>query len=692
MNPSEPVDPALRELEALARDPGDAAFTKLMSLAVEVWGRTKSPAALIPALQSAARRGNRQAVGSLLQHTEGVDASALPEYARVFRAAAKKAPATELAALVDRLRVAGPQHAAMVATLADALTEAGSPDLARQTLKLIDPRTLDAAAVGRLRRFARPDSSAAAGKQDVRVYITGLVTLDPLVPDVVVVAYDLNSLAPELVSPRRTEPERVDAVVAAALDQLGAAIRAWRSQSSSPVLIPTVLGDGLRRYGFLDPLRSDGARAIRAKVNDGIIGLAASIPGVHLLDLEQLAAEVGEGRFRDDRRRLFGRFPFGSDGMTAWGVHAADFIQIVRRGPKKVIVSDLDGTMWHGIVGDVGPEGVDVGNDFPGNAYREYQRTLLDFKAQGIVLCLCSKNDEDVALRVFREHRDMIIRLDDLVAWRIGWGPKPVAIRELAEQLNLGLDSFVFLDDSIHERAAVREALPQVLVPELPDDPVLRPAFLRSLCELWPLTLTETDLTRTAQYQAERHRDELRAEAGNNLDKFLTSLEQVLRIRTPSAGDWGRLAQMHQRTNQFNMTTRRYDEAALRKFHEQGYRIYLGSLADRFGDQGVIIAAVVAPEGNVWRLDTFLMSCRVFGRLVERAFIAHIAAEARAAGASKLLGEYIATERNHPYAHGFQVIGFTGPEKRPDSPDSEWWTLDVTRDDLRPDVVRVIAE
>lgn len=626
---------------------------------------------------------------------------------------------------LQRARVENYLSSKSALVAAQFLADAGAADLIRAALAFTDLSNAQHADLARLRRLT-PKSEKPDPKRDVRVFVSGLVTLDPIgpaievgllrcgfepsvqigsfgmmhhqlrdpmgeaaafKPDFLILGYDLATLVPDLAAARRN-PAQAREIIAAAGESIGDALQAWRQISNAPVLLHTVSGAALRRVGFLDATREDGAESLAAAVNRMLADACKAASGVHLLDVASAFAEMGARAAIDDRRRLFGRFPCSADAFTTWGVLVADCIAVAKRGPKKVVVSDLDNTMWGGIVGDAGPQGVEVGSAYPGNAFLEYQRWLLDLRSQGILIALCSKNDESVALSVFEQHGGMALKLDEVAAHRISWNPKPEAISELASELNLGLDSFVFLDDSIHERAAVREVLPQVLVPDLPDDPVQRVAFLRNLRELWPLQLTSTDLKRADEYQAQRRRDELKTKSGS-LSDFLMSLEQVLTITPARDSDWTRIAQMHQRTNQFNMTTRRFDEATLKKMHTAGARIYTGALRDRFGDQGIIIAAIALPEGDAWRLETFLMSCRVFGRQVEQAFTGFIAAQARAAGAKAIRGEYLPTERNKPYADTFARLGFAGPQPHAAGDGAEWWSLDLAGAKIEHAAVRI---
>lgn len=611
----------------------------------------------------------------------------------------------------ERVRMGGPLPPAATSRLCRALIDLGADDYVGRILELCDLTALTSADAMRLRAVTRAlegDSS----RPKLRVWVTGTATLDGLGvalevaltcrgyvaevrvggfgqmhldlrnpqgpaaqfgPDFVVLGYDVAGLTPELVQPRRRLSD-IEGSVREGIGRLASSLAEWRRHSSASVLLHTVTGESLWRVGFHDCRHHAGAMATQAMLNRALADVCEQVSGTCMIDLAELAGQMGR-RFRDDRRRFYGRYPASADGMAAWGVLAADCIHVAKRGPRKVVVCDLDDTLWGGICGDVGPRNVQVGAEFPGNAYLEFQRTLLDLKSQGILLAVCSKNDPQTALEVFRSCRQMALTLDDLAAYRIGWEPKPRMIAELAEELNLGLSPFVFLDDSPQERAAVRQALPEVLVPELPADVVDRPAFVRGIRELWPVSLTESDLKRSQLYQAQRQRENLRSASTSQAD-FLRSLGQVLTVGPVREEGFARAAQMHVRTNQFNVTTRRYDEAALRRMCSQGAMLYAGAVRDLFGDQGVVVVALVVPEGRNWRLDTFLMSCRVMGRQVETAFMKYLVEQARQRGVQTLEGEFIPTERNGPAAGVYAALGFRGPI--PAGPDgAHRWVLEV---------------
>jgi FkbH-like protein len=275
-----------------------------------------------------------------------------------------------------------------------------------------------------------------------------------------------------------------------------------------------------------------------------------------------------------------------------------------------------------------------------------------------VLLALCSKNNPEDVEAMLARHPHMAIRAEHLAALRVNWQDKASNLREIAAELNLGLDSLVFVDDNPAERAQVRQALPQVLVPELPADPASRPRFLAQLNDFASLTLTEEDAARGAYYAQERQRRVLQT-SSQSLEEFLHTLALTLDVTCDDPGGIARLTQLAARTNQFNLTTRRHPEAAIaRMIAEPTHRVYAARAADRFGDNGLIALLVAACAPDVWTIDTLLMSCRVIGRGIETALLARVAADAAAAGATRLRGEYVPSTKNAQVADLYARHGF----------------------------------
>jgi FkbH-like protein len=343
----------------------------------------------------------------------------------------------------------------------------------------------------------------------------------------------------------------------------------------------------------------------------------------------------------------------------------------------KCLVLDLDNTLWGGVIGDDGMEGIQLGQGSGvGESFAAFQRYARDLSRRGILLAACSKNDEKTALEPFEKHPEMILKKSDFACFTANWNDKASNLQEIAKRLNIGLDSLVFVDDSPFERNQVRGALPMVAVPELPEDPALYPACLASAGYFEAVTLTQDDLARKEQYQENLERDKAQA-SFSDLGEYLKSLDMEMIWGPFDPLSLPRVTQLINKTNQFNLTTRRYSEEDTRRFAADPKAVTLWCrLTDRFGDNGIIgvIIALEERKGD-WAIDTWLMSCRVLGRGVEKAMLDLLAREISARGGKKLIGRYIPSEKNGMVKEHFPGLGFTPLE--PDARGGTRWVLGV---------------
>jgi FkbH-like protein len=441
-------------------------------------------------------------------------------------------------------------------------------------------------------------------------------------------------------------------------DTFIAALEGFTTTASAPVLINTLPAPAAPQVGLLDGHHPDGAAFLVHHVNRRLRELAARDPRVVLVDADLAMAGVAPAQRSDPKLWFYGRIPYSAAATRALAQAFAQALAAQRSAPVKVLAVDLDDTLWRGIYGEQGVMGLECGDDFPGNTFKALQEECLRLKSLGLLLTILSKNDADV-LRVFDEHPGMALRREDFVAYRINWDPKAGNIRELARELDLGLDSFLFLDDSPHEREAMRELVPQVRVPELPTDPSLRPDFLRAQAALWPARLTAEDQERSKLYAVQLKGRALQSQA-RSLEDYLAGLEQELTVEPVTAAGVARLAQMHARTNQFNLTTLRLTEADIRAMiaDRAGFCVLQGRVTDRFGDHGVVICALARCDGRRASIESLLMSCRVIGRGVETAFAGALLEQLGGLGIDKVEARYLPTKRNGPARDFCERTGF----------------------------------
>ncbi len=503
--------------------------------------------------------------------------------------------------------------------------------------------------------------------------------------DLVVVLSDLAGLFEH---DWRVEAPRRRRLIEERVDGFAAALAAYAAKSPCPVLVHTGAAPAAPSVGLLDMVHATGTAFAADLVNRRLAEIAGRQGQLTLIDTARALAHLPAERWDDPKLWFYGRVPFSAEASRGIAAGFATAYRVLSGGLSKVLALDLDDTLWGGTVGEDGIERLVCDDEFPGNAFKAFQEECLRLKSQGMLLAILSKNDPD-AIEVFRDHPGMVLRQDDFVATRIDWRPKFENVRGLAEELELGLDSFIFLDDSRHERAAMREMCPQVRVPELPADPASRPQWLRTLSATWPARLTEEDARRSEMY---RHRNRLAAlrETSVSLEEFLRNLDQRLIVDEVSERTLGRVAQMHMRTNQFNLTTRRFDESTIKAMMDDkdGHTVICGRAIDKFGDHGIVICAATRRAGEEAQIESFLMSCRVIGRGVEHAFLGALIDRLRERGARRIVGSYIPTDRNGLVRGFYGDAGFTAVA--PDGDPERWeWTAACDRSAVSPNSIDV---
>lgn len=388
-----------------------------------------------------------------------------------------------------------------------------------------------------------------------------------------------------------------------------------------------------------------------------------------LVDLDALASGHGTLAASDDTKWAMYRQPYTSTFWLELGRNIAEIIVREYAAAPKCLVLDCDNTLWGGVVGEDGLGGIELGDAFPGSGFRTFQKTIKQLKEAGIFLAIASKNDESAVLEVFESHDGMVLKPSDIAVWRVNWLPKSGNLAEIAAELNIGIDSLVFVDDSSYEIAEVKNAQPDVTTVQVPEDPALLPGLLAQTGLFRHLRVSEEDRNRTAMAIAERDR----TAAGSSMDRedFLASLDLQIDVFTPGEEHVGRVAQLTNKTNQFNLTTIRRTEADIAALIDSDeHEVRAMRVRDRFGEYGIVGVAVIETGEDLWSVDSFLMSCRVLGRGVETAFLRTIVDDASSAGAIGVRGRYNPTPKNGQVAdfydrHGFAPTGAEGESEAP---------------------------
>jgi FkbH-like protein len=377
------------------------------------------------------------------------------------------------------------------------------------------------------------------------------------------------------------------------------------------------------------------------------------------------------------------KVPYAASVFTAAAEDIVSALAATSGLARKVIVLDLDNTLWGGVVGEVGWRHVHLGGHHHlGEAFVDFQRVLKGMSRRGIQLVIASKNDESVALEAIDRHPDMILRRDDFATWRIDWRDKATNIQSMAQELNLGTSSFVFIDDNPSERGRVREQLPEVLVPDWPVDPTRYVQAFRALRCFDTIALSDEDLARSSMYAAERARRreaEMFADGGD----WLASLGVTVHANRLTSDDLSRAAQLLNKTNQLNLATRRLSEVELMDWATQpGQEVWTFRVDDRFGPSGLTGLLGLRHEANETTIVDFLLSCRVMGRKVEEAML-HVAwRRANANGSTALRAQYFETERNGPCLQCFRASGLSETEPH-------LFSWDVSRSYAQPKTVTI---
>jgi FkbH-like protein len=485
---------------------------------------------------------------------------------------------------------------------------------------------------------------------------TGLVRHDP---ELTVLLLQREDLHPDLRRPLSGLESGDEAkLLEQSLDRLAMLVARYREQVGGLLvvtLLPRMSGPGLGLFDCHSD-RSESAWWARFKTQLAA-RLRAEVRSSLFLDLDEILAECGRSRFFDLRFWYSSAFPFAPDAARELARRIIALGAVTKYPRVKVIALDADNTLWGGVIGEDGLGGIALGPDYPGIAFVAFQRRLLDYQQRGFILALCSKNNPADVEQVLDQHPHQLLRNEHFAARRVNWESKPRNLVSLAQELNIGLSSFVFVDDSDHECAVVRHELPEVEVVQVPGNPVELPMCLDRVPRLEILSLTAEDRTKTRLYSEERKRREQLADiksGSGDIEEYLRSLKMRMQVSFDDPSQFARLTQLTQKTNQFNLTTRRYQEQQMQEFIvSPDYLVAHFSLSDTFGDSGVVGLAVVRKlGGGMAEFDTFLMSCRVIGRRAETAFLEAVLKRLASEGITELVADFLPTSKNAP-ASGF---------------------------------------
>ncbi len=475
-------------------------------------------------------------------------------------------------------------------------------------------------------------------------------------PDAVLLALDFRALPLKL---SFGDSHAANATVTRALDYLRSIRDGIKQHSNALCIFQSFAPPPETLFGNLDRMLPGSLRRLIDEVNRGLAEFVVGSNDV-VIDVAGVAETVGLANWHNPQLWNLAKLAFSDEFIPLYADHVARILAALRGKSGKVLVLDLDNTIWGGVVGDDGLAGIRIAQgDASGEAHRAVQRIALDLRQRGIVLAISSKNSDSVARAPFMQHPEMLLKLEDIAVFQANWNDKASNIQAIADELHLGLDSIVFLDDNPAERGLVRTLLPEVAVPELPEDPSGYARALAAGGYFEAVTMSVEDLKRAGFYQDNARRADL-AKQAEGVDAYLESLNMTVTFQPFDAQGRNRIVQLINKSNQYNLTTRRYTEREIQNAERDPEVFCLQvRLSDIFGDNGMISVVICRPLSNeTWEIDTWLMSCRVLGRRVERMVLNEILEHARIAGIRNLRGVYVPTERNQMVADHYAKLGF----------------------------------
>jgi FkbH-like protein len=491
--------------------------------------------------------------------------------------------------------------------------------------------------------------------QAAQVAIGEVEAFKGLVIDAILIAIDYKGLPIQ-----GNEPlfgKDTDAVCDA-LDHLNTIRSQLKQRYRAPCIMQTCAHEPESFFGNFDIQVNNTSRQFINKLNTGLVSEVVGTDDF-LLDVAAISETVGLANWHDPVMYYMAKLPFAQKLVPFYAEQVCRIITAMSGKARRALILDLDNTLWGGVIGDDGLDGIELGQgNALGEAYLTVQNIALKLHQRGIVLAVCSKNNDTTARIPFREHPDMLLNESHIAVFQANWEDKVPNIQFIAETLNLGLDSIVFLDDNPVERDRVRYELPEIAVPELPEDPAYYPRTLLAAGYFEAVCFSDEDKIRVEDYQANAKRAVLR-ETSSDLNTYLKTLQMKATLRPFDENGIKRIVQLISKTNQFNLTTYRHNESQVRDLMKNDeYFTLQVRLADAFGDNGMVSVVICKKSTEEWFIDTWLMSCRVMGRRLEETVFHGIVKSAKFEGVKKITGMYIPTERNEIVRDHYLKLGF----------------------------------
>ncbi|MCK4521210.1 MAG: HAD family hydrolase [Nanoarchaeota archaeon] len=429
-------------------------------------------------------------------------------------------------------------------------------------------------------------------------------------------------------------------------DELRGLINILKENTNAKIVFNTLLVPLYSSRGIIENKQKFGLKKSIHRFNEMFESLSIDDSQLFIFDFNSFCSKMGYENLVDRKMYYLGDMRISPMALVNIGIEYMAYIFPLTSSTKKCVILDLDNTLWGGILGEEGTENIKLGPEKDGKPFLDFQKRLLELFERGIILAINSKNNYNDVIEVMKKHKYMLLKENNFACIKINWKDKVTNTREIAKELNIGLDSLVFLDDDKTNRELIKKFIPEVMVVDLPEDPSLYPKVIEDLKVFNTFTITGEDLNRGKMYVSQKKRGELKLKV-KDLESFLKQLGIKVNISSAKKSNISRIAQLTQKTNQFNLTTRRYQDADIKKFSEsKEYIVKCIDVEDKFGDYGITGIAIVKKNKEDWLVDSFLLSCRILGKEIEKVFLGFIIEEAKKEGIKKLIGEFISTKKN----------------------------------------------
>ena len=478
-------------------------------------------------------------------------------------------------------------------------------------------------------------------------------------PDVTFLILDIrNFLGENFHFPYNISDNERKLLVNEKINQIENIIKCFEKNLNSKLIISNFNIPSYSPNGITETKSDFGFHEMIEELNRSLRNISKTHSSVYIYDFNHFVSKYGEKNIFDYRQFHVGDIQIALNFIPSFAYDLMSYIKPITGTNKKCIVLDLDNTLWGGIIGEDGFDGIELGHSSNGKAFVDFQKELLSLWNHGIILAINSKNNFDDAIKVINEHPNMILREKNFASIQINWNDKAQNLKQIAEEINIGLNSIAFFDDDKINRERIKQEFPEVLTIEVPDDPSQFSLILKNLNDFNVLQRTDEDIQRGQMYAQQRERKELEKSI-SNLDDFLEQLDIKVKMKNSNEFLIPRISQLTLKTNQFNLTTRRYQEEEIRNFtNDHKFIVGCAQVLDKFGDNGITGVYIINKQDKIWSIDTFLLSCRIMGRGVENGILSQILIDAKHNGVEEIRANFIPTQKNKPAENFLPDFGF----------------------------------